>query len=103
MAPKIQHKRSAVAGKAPLPTDLDYGEIAVNYEASAPALYVKDSANAIRKIGLQPDASETVKGIIQLATDAEVKTGTDALKTITPKTLADNYLAKNIANLPALP
>ena len=48
-------------------------------------------------------ASETVKGIIQLATDAEVKTGTDALKTITPKTLADNYLAKNIANLPALP
>ena len=50
-----------------------------------------------------PSASDTVKGIIQLATDAEVKTGTDALKTITPKTLADNYLAKNIATLPALP
>ena len=50
-----------------------------------------------------PSASEAVKGIIQLATDAEVKAGTDALKTITPKTLADNYLAKNIANLPALP
>ena len=48
-------------------------------------------------------ASETVKGIIQLATNAEVQTGTDALKAITPKTLADNYLAKNIANLPALP
>ena len=48
-------------------------------------------------------ASETVKGIIQLATDAEVKTGTDALKTITPKTLADNYLAKDISTLPALP
>ena len=48
-------------------------------------------------------ASETVKGIIQLATDAEVKTGTNTVKTITPKTLADNYLAKDISALPALP
>ena len=40
MAPKIQHKRSAVKGKAPQPTDLDYGEIAVNYEATDPALMI---------------------------------------------------------------
>ena len=103
MAPKIQHKRSAVAGKAPLPADLDYGEIAVNYEASDPALYVKDSANAIRKVGSQPDATDGVKGIIELATTSEVSTGTDTVRAVTPKTLADNYLAKNIALLPALP
>jgi hypothetical protein len=48
-------------------------------------------------------ASSTVKGIIQLATDAEIKTGTDTLKAVVPKTLADNYVAKNIATLPALP
>jgi len=54
MAPKIQHKRSAVAGKAPLPADLEYGEIAVNYEATDPALYIKDSADAVRKIGSKP-------------------------------------------------
>jgi len=50
MPPKIQHKRSAVAGKAPQPADLDYGEIAVNYEATDPALYVKDSADNIVKL-----------------------------------------------------
>jgi hypothetical protein len=76
MAPKIQHKRSAVAGKAPLPADLEYGEIAVNYEASDPALYVKDSANAVRKIGTQPDATASVKGIVQLADAAAVTAGT---------------------------
>jgi len=103
MAPKIQHKRSAVKGKAPQPADLDYGEIAVNYEATDPALYVKDSANAVRKIGTQPDASTTAKGIIQLATAAEVLAGTDALKAVTPKEAKDHYLAKNIALLSALP
>ena len=56
MTIKIQHKRSAVKGKAPLPTDLEYGEIAVNYEAGDPAFYIKDSANVIRRIGNQPGA-----------------------------------------------
>jgi len=56
MTIKIQHKRSAVKGKAPLPTDLEYGEIAVNYEAGDPAFYIKDSANVIRRIGSQPGA-----------------------------------------------
>jgi hypothetical protein len=56
MTLKIQHKRSAVKAKAPQPTDLEYGEIAVNYEASDPCIYIKDSANAIRRIGHQPGA-----------------------------------------------
>ena len=84
MAPKIQHKRSAVAGKAPLPADLEYGEIAVNYEATDPALYVKDSANVVRKIGTQPDATEAVKGIVELATAAETTTGTDNTRAVHP-------------------
>lgn len=33
------------------------------------------------------DASETVKGIIELATQAEVTAGTDAVRAVTPKTL----------------
>lgn len=35
--------------------------------------------------GSQPDASETVKGIAELATLAEVATGTDALRIVTPQ------------------
>lgn len=31
-----------------------------------------------------PDASTTVKGIVELATDAEIRTGTDNIKAITP-------------------
>ena len=84
MTLKVQHKRSAVKGKAPLPADLEYGEIAVNYEATDPALYIKDSANAVRKIGTQPDATETVKGIVELATAAETTTGTDATRAVHP-------------------
>ena len=171
MTLKVQHKRSAVSGKAPLPADLDFGEIAVNYHASGPAIYVKDTAGAIRKIGSltgalvfkgskapvdaapgtpasgdvwvmsaagtmaaswtgvagvavvkgetiawdgsewislgvdqsTPDASTTVKGIIQLATAAEVLAGTNAVKAVTPKEAKDHYLAKNIALLTALP
>jgi len=103
MTIRVQHKRSAVKGKVPLATDLEYGEIAVNYEATDPSLYVKDSANAVRKIGTPPAATTAVAGIVQLATSAEAATGTDTAKAVTPKALHDGYLAKNIALLPALP
>jgi hypothetical protein len=49
------------------------------------------------------DASETVKGIVELATTAEVLTGTDTVRAVTPKGLKDHYIAKNISTLPALP
>jgi len=84
MTLKVQHKRSAVKGKAPLPADLEYGEIAVNYEATDPALYIKDSADAVRKIGTQPAATETAAGIVELATAAETTTGTDATRAVHP-------------------
>jgi hypothetical protein len=130
---------------------LEYGEIAVNYEASDPCIYIKDSANTIRRIGDQPgalvfqgsvaptsvaptsprkgdvyvmsaagvmaaswtgmagktvvqnenivwdgtewetlgsasipSASETAKGIVELATAAETTTGTDATRAVHP-------------------
>ena len=59
MTLKIQHKRSAVKAKAPQPTDLEYGEIAVNYETSDPCIYIKDSANTIRRIGASVTTSDT--------------------------------------------
>jgi hypothetical protein len=36
-------------------------------------------------------ASETQKGIVEIATNAEVLSGTDVSRVVTPKTLKDNY------------
>lgn len=38
--------------------------------------------------GTVPDASETVKGILEIATQGETDTGTDDLKAVTPLKLA---------------
>ncbi len=40
------------------------------------------------------DASETVPGVIELATQAEVNTGTDAVRAVTPATLAARPFGK---------
>lgn len=45
------------------------------------------------------DASETVPGLIELATQAEVNTGTDALRAITPATLSSWRGTKKIAGV----
>ena len=47
----ILHRRSAVKNKRPLTTDLQYGEIAVNYNEDEISLYIKDYENAVRKVG----------------------------------------------------
>jgi hypothetical protein len=51
---KIQLKRSNVleGGKAKAPTapQMEYGEIAVNYNTTDPTLFLKDSANGIVRI-----------------------------------------------------
>jgi hypothetical protein len=54
--------------------------------------------NAINEVkagssGAPPDASETVKGIIELATQAETNTGTDDLRAITPLKLQTRMAA----------
>jgi hypothetical protein len=89
MAIKLRLKHSSVNGKAPLPADLDAGELALNVNAASPAAYIKDSAGAIVKLaGVSsvgsPDATETVKGIVELATAAETTTGTDATRAVHP-------------------
>jgi hypothetical protein len=104
MTIKVQLKRSAVKDKQPLPADLEYGELAVNYNKDSVRLYTKASDNTVAEVGGKPaDASTTAKGIIQLATAAEVLAGTDLVKAVTPKEAKDHYLAKNIALLSALP
>lgn len=46
MANKVLLKKSSVAAKVPLSTDLDYGEVAINYQDGK--LYFKDASNNIK-------------------------------------------------------
>lgn len=46
--------------------------------------------------GDEPDASTTTKGIIEIATSAEVQTGTDAARAVTPDTLAAKSVTAQI-------
>ena len=57
MSNKIILKKSSVGAKVPLTTDLDYGELALNYADGK--LYFKDSSNAIQFLG-SSSATETL-------------------------------------------
>lgn len=53
--------------------------------------WAEQAKNAVQT----PDASETVKGIVRLATSKEAKAGLDDTAAITPKKLKDNYVSKS--------
>lgn len=64
----ILHRRSRVFGKRPLTSDIQYGEIAVNFRENDLGLYIKDREDQIRKIGgifysdSAPDPSIAIDG-----------------------------------------
>ena len=81
MSIKLRLKHSSVANKAPLPTDLVEGELALNTNSTSPAAYIKDSTGTVVKLAgagsvSTPDATTTVKGITQLADAAALAAGT---------------------------
>jgi hypothetical protein len=49
MANRIVLKKSSIAGKIPLATDLEYGELALNYTDGR--LYYKNANNTVGQIG----------------------------------------------------
>ena len=55
MPVKLQLKNSTVKGRQPDPADLDYGELCVNAHSDSPAIFFKDNAGGLIKIG--PGAS----------------------------------------------
>jgi phage-related tail fiber protein len=47
---------------------------------------------------LNPPATTTVQGVVELATSAETQAGTDTTRAVTPKALADTYTAADVLN-----
>ena len=76
---KIQHKRSSVlssgSAQAPTTSQLDYGEIAINYNTSDPQLYIKDSSGAVISIlnSYAPLAGATFTGDVNFDGEAVIK------------------------------
>ena len=90
MSIKIKLKHSAVNGKAPLPSDLDNGELALNTNAASPAAYIKDSAgNIVKLAGAGAVGDDWTRNGTTLAPKTagdvvEVSAGTAALPGLTP-------------------
>ena len=64
------------------------GQLWTDTSASPPAVKVWDGTKWVGVGGTPADASETVKGIAEIATQAEVNLGTDDLRFVTPAKLA---------------
>jgi len=78
----------------PSPDNIDIGpgtltEVAADFETRIAALELGVPA--------VPDASTTVKGIVELATNAEAITGTDAIRAVTPAALQAKIDSMNIS------
>jgi hypothetical protein len=85
------------------PTSPSIGQVWTDTSKAPPVMQIWDGTKWVAVGAAPADATTTVKGIIQLATAAEVLAGTDLTKAITPKEAKDHYIAKNISTLPALP
>ena len=59
---KIQLKRSNVleggAAKAPTAAQMEYGELAVNYNSTDPVLFIKDSSNGVIRLTNNQDVND---------------------------------------------
>lgn len=106
---KIQLKRSNVldGGKAKAPTasQMEYGEIAVNYNTQDPTLFIKDSANGIIAITAF-DNSDVEAELIRL--DGEIEAIKDVIPSpldepaFQPDTLDERYISRfSWSDLPA--
>ena len=61
----ILHKRSGESGKIPMPTDIEHGEIAMNYASDTESLFFKNSSNEIVTIKDKKYIDNTVQKLIK--------------------------------------
>ena len=77
-------------------TDDDHTQYQKESEKGAANGYAGLDAGGLVDASDLPDASATAEGISELATSAEINTGTDAARTITPDTLAGSNFGKRV-------
>ena len=70
--PKVLLKRSSVAGNAPSASDLDYGELAINFADGK--IYYKDNSNAIKAF-VDSARVETIAAAVEVVARAQLDSG----------------------------
>ena len=89
MTLNIVHKNSVAntggSADAPTASDLEFGEVAVNYAAADPALFVKDSSNNVVRLNEGPETVTTSK-----IAGSAVTTGKIASNAVTNAKLAND-------------
>ena len=90
----VLHPRSAVENKKPAAAGLQYGQIAVGYNAAAPLLWIKNTDNQV--VAINPLATEGLAGLSKRATQAQVLDGTNATAYVSPRTLAEKLASLDL-------
>jgi hypothetical protein len=80
-------KNSSQSGKEPSPSQLDFGEIALNYHADDPFLTCKDTSGAVRRLTYPPGTGGGGGG-----------TGGGGIVPSTGQLIAGNGVAANFAH-----
>lgn len=97
MAINIVNKNSTAntggVADAPIPADLEYGELAINYGSADPALFVKDSANAIIRVTEGAGTVTTAK-----LANSSVTTGKIANNSISSAKIASGAIVNSDVN-----
>ena len=90
MANKIILKKSSVLGKVPVSSDLEYGELAINYTDGI--IYYKDSSNAIKTISGSNAGTAVVDGTLQISASNVTSGVFDPLRLGTGQPSSSTYL-----------
>lgn len=73
-------------------------DVAIRWNETSDKWQFTNDGSTYSDLGASPaDASETVKGIVELATTAEATTGTDTARAVTPAGLAAHAAARSFA------
>jgi len=121
MATTLLHKRSSTTTAVPTTGDLVAGELAINdwdgklfieKDDGSPSIVTFNPVTDAEKVvlgntsgtntGDEPAASTTVVGVAEIATAAEINTGTDDARTISPLGLASSDLQSKVDGIEAL-
>ena len=70
--PKVLLKRSSVIGKVPLPGDLEFGELAINFADGK--IYYKDTGNTIKAF-VDSARVEAIAAAVQVIAEAQLDSG----------------------------